>query len=221
MSTVPASARILVVDDHPLSRRGIVSIITGAEGFEVVGEASDGDEALIAAQALRPDLVLMDIAMPVLDGFAATRELKARLPRVKVVILSVSDDVRDLFEAIKAGAQGYLLKNMEPEMWVEYLRNVIRGDVPVSRALAATILREFTGGAAEVDQEVAGLTPREREVLELVAQGQSNRDVAARLFIAEATVKNHLGSIMEKLHLRNRTELAAYAHQRGWVRRVS
>ncbi len=210
---------MLVVDDHLLSRRGIVSILDEAEGFEVVAEAGDGEEALEMARRHRPDLVLMDVQMPRVNGIEATRRLKAELPSVRVVMLSVSDDVQDFFEAIKAGAQGYLLKNMQPETWVEYLTSVVRGETPVSRPLAARILREFAASAAAEDAEDLGLTVREREVLELVAQGLSNREVAERLYLAEPTVKNHLSRIMEKLHLRNRTELAAFALRRGWIRR--
>ncbi len=157
--------------------------------------------------------------MPRCDGIEATRRIKAELPYVKVVILSVSDEVQDFFEAIKAGAQGYLLKNMEPEVWVEYLQNVLQGEAPISRSLAGRILREFA--ASETAAEPTGtttLTDREREVLEWVARGLSNREIADRLTIAETTVKKHLRNILEKLHLRNRVQLAAYAYERGWVR---
>lgn len=201
------------------ARHGIVSIIEEAAGFEVVGEAADGEEALAKARSLRPDLVLMDIQMPGMGGIEATRRLKREMAHVKVVMLSMSDDVQDFFEAIKAGAQGYLLKNMQPESWVEYLAGVVRGAAPISQPLAARTLREFAAGVAAEESEDAGLTAREREVLELVAQGLSNREIAARLYLAEPTVKNHLSRIMEKLHLRNRTELAAFAHRRGWVPR--
>lgn len=210
--------RVLVVDDSLLSRRGIVSILAGVEGLEVVGEAADGDEAVDKALALAADLVLMDIRMPRLNGIEATRRIRAVAPHTRVVILSVSDDIQDFMEAIRAGAQGYLLKNMHPEDWVGYLRSVVDGDVPVSRTLARTLLREFAAAQPLNDPCDAGLTAREREVLELVAQGHSNRDVAAKLFIAETTVKNHLRSILDKLHLDNRTQLAVYAHRSGWVR---
>ncbi len=214
------TARLLIVDDHLLSRKGIASLLAGMPEVEVVGEAADGVEALEKARALSPDLVLMDINMPRCNGIEATRRIKAELPEVKVVILSVSDDVQDLFEAIKAGAQGYLLKNMEPETWIEYLRGMIQGDTPISRALAARILREFT--VEEAAAEGTGdtrLTAREREVLEQVAHGLSNREIAERLTIAETTVKNHLRNILAKLQLRNRVELAAYAYQTGIVKR--
>lgn len=212
------ATRVLVVDDSLLSRRGIVSILAGVEGLEVVGEAADGDEAVDKALALAADLVLMDIRMPRLNGIEATRRIRAVAPHTRVVILSVSDDIQDFMEAIRAGAQGYLLKNMHPEDWVGYLRSVVDGDVPVSRTLARTLLREFAAAQPLNDPCDAGLTAREREVLELVAQGHSNRDVAAKLFIAETTVKNHLRSILDKLHLDNRTQLAVYAHRSGWVR---
>lgn len=190
--------------------------------MEVVGEAGDGQEALKRAQELMPDLVLMDIRMPRCDGLEATRRIKAELPHVRVVILSVSDDISDFFEAMKAGAQGYLLKNMEPETWIEFLRNVLKGESPIPRALAARILREFT--VREEPKPPAGdgqITGREREILELVAIGLSNREIAERLVIAETTVKNHLRNILDKLNLRNRVQAAAYALERGWVAQKS
>lgn len=211
-------ARLLVADDHLLSRKGIVSLLSSAPDMEVVGEAGDGQEALDRARELKPDLVLMDIRMPKCDGLEATRRIKAELPHVRVVILSVSDDIGDFFEAMKAGAQGYLLKNMEPETWIEFLRNVLKGESPIPRALAARILREFT--VREKPEPPVGdgqITGREREILELVAIGLSNREIAERLVIAETTVKNHLRNILDKLNLRNRVQAAAYALERGWV----
>lgn len=213
-------ARLLVTDDHLLSRKGIISILAGTEEIEVVGEAADGLEALEKTRELMPDLILMDIRMPRCDGLEATRRIKEEFPYVKVIILSVSDDVQDFFEAIKAGAQGYLHKNMEPETWVEFLRSIIRGETPISRPLAARILKEFAADEhladpAAPDTQVTG---REKEVLELVAHGLSNRQIADRLAIAETTVKNHLRNIMDKLHLRNRVQAATYALQRGWVK---
>lgn len=211
--------RVLVADDHLLSRKGIISLVAAVPGLEVIGEAADGLEAIEYVRQLMPDLVLMDIRMPRCDGIEATRRIKAEFPRIKVVILSVSDDVQDFFEAIKAGAQGYLLKNMEPEVWVEYLQNVLQGDTSISRSLAGRILREFAASeSASEPVDSTQLTDREREVLEWVARGFSNREVAEKLTIAETTVKNHLRSILEKLQLRNRVELAAYAYERGWVR---
>lgn len=184
----------------------------------MVGEATSGTEAVEKCQALMPDLVLMDIRMPGMDGLEATKRIKATLPYITIVILSVSEDIQDFFEAIKYGAQGYLLKDMHPEQWLEFLRAVVQGDVRVSRSIAAHILHEFAQSAAE--GEAAGrLTAREREVLQAVADGLSNREIGNRLCIAETTVKNHLRNILTKLHLRNRTELVAYAYERGWLRR--
>lgn len=209
--------RVLVVDDHFLSRQGIMSILGRLPYLQVVGEASGVQEAVEKARKLSPDLVLMDIRLPDGSGIEATRKIKSFLPRAKVVILSVSDDVQDFFEAIKAGAQGYLVKNMEPETWLEYLENVVRGQAQIPRPLAVRILREFLPQAREGEPEEEGLTPREQEVLELVAQGCSNREIARRLYITETTVKNHLTRILQKLHLENRTQAAAYAYRRGWV----
>lgn len=213
-------ARLLVADDHLLSRKGIVSLLAGMEEVEIAGEAADGLEALEKARELMPDLILMDIKMPRCDGVEATRRIKEELPYVKVIILSVSDDPQDFFEAIKAGAQGYLHKNMEPETWVEFLHSVIRGEAPISRPLAARILKEFVvqGQPAAPDTSGTQVTGREKEVLELVARGLSNREIADRLAIAETTVKNHLRNILDKLHLRNRVQAATYALERGWVK---
>lgn len=201
--------RVLVADDSPLARKAIRTLLRRDSGFEVVGEAEDGYQALVLARELAPDLVLMDINMPRCDGLLATRLIKRDLPHVEVVILTVSDDAGDLFEAIKNGAQGYLLKSLDPEDWLEYLRDLVR-DAAMPRALAQRILAEFTLPAAQ--PEPAGvLTEREREVLHLVASAMTNKQAAGALHISEQTVKNHIKSIMRKLHARNRVELTLHA----------
>jgi DNA-binding NarL/FixJ family response regulator len=205
--------RVLIVDDHILSRKGIASILREHAGFAVAGEAADGREAVEKARSLLPDLVLMDIGMPVLSGLEATRLIKSELPQIKIVMLSVSDDARDFFEAIKNGAQGYLLKNMETEGWTDYLLSIASGDEPVPRALAARILQEFARPPAPNQEEYHALTGREREVLLLAAKGLGNKEIAGKLYISESTAKNHLRSIMDKLHLRNRVQLAAFAYK--------
>jgi len=206
--------RVLIADDNTLARQGIAAVVAGEPDFAVVGEADDGDIAVRLAQQVQPDLVLMDINMPRCDGLVATRLLKRTLPQVTVVILTVSDDALDLFEAIKAGAQGYLLKNLEPETWVAYLRGVMRGETPIDRALARRILQEFHP-PAPVPAGATQLTPREEEVLRLVAGGASNREIALALRISENTVKNHIKNILEKLHLKNRVQLAGFARDSG------
>lgn len=210
--------RVLLVDDHPLFRDGVRSLLE-ARGVEVVGEAGDGQEALEAALHLKPDVILMDITMPRMDGLEATRLIKVRLPDVKIVVLTVSDEDRVLFEAIKSGAQGYLLKNLQADEFFNLLSGIERDEAPISRGLAGRILEEFaahrTGRPAiEAPDE---LTDREREVLKCVSGGASNREIAATLYVSENTVKFHMKNILEKLHLRNRAEIVAYAARKGWL----
>ncbi len=215
-----APLRVLLVDDHALFRAGIASLLASRPGVEVVGEAQDGAEALEAARRLNPDIVLMDVHMPRMGGLEATRAISAELPRVKVVMLTVSDQDADLFEAIKSGAHGYLLKNLEPEELFDYLTGISRGEAPISRTMAAKILNEFASQASrpkapEPAEAEEPLTPREREVLRLVAAGATNKEIASALTLTENTVKNHLRNILEKLHLENRTQAAAYALKKG------
>jgi len=212
--------RVLLVDDHVLFRKGLASLIDPLEDMEVVGEASDGREALERARELMPDLILMDIHMPGWDGLKATQLIKEEMPYVKIVMLTISDDDEDIFEAIKSGAQGYILKNLEPEDLFEMLRGVYRGEASISGLTAARILNEFARLAqrkSSVSSSGESLTPREREVLQLVAQGATNKEIASQLFIAENTVKNHLRNILAKLHLGNRVQAAAYALREGLI----
>ncbi|MDR7409887.1 MAG: response regulator transcription factor [Armatimonadota bacterium] len=210
--------RVLLADDHVLFRDALRSLLE-ARGIEVVGEASDGQEAVERAWQVRPDVILMDITMPRMDGLEATRIIKARMPDVKVVILTVSDEDRVLFEAIKSGAQGYLLKNLRAEEFFELLGGVERGEAPITRRLAGRILEEFArdrGSRSRPGTEET-LTEREQDVLRCVSQGASNREIAALLQISENTVKYHLKNILAKLHLRNRAEVVAYAARHGWL----
>lgn len=210
--------RLLLVDDHALFREGLIALLSYQDDFTVVGEAEDAESALAQARALRPDIVLMDVELPGEDGVAATLRLKLELPAVTVVMLTVHDDSQTLFEAIKAGAQGYLVKNMRSRELLEQLRRLARGEAAISRRLAARILEEIRGEPEPRGPEEA-LTPRELEVLELVAARLSNAEIAERLVISEHTVKNHLKSILAKLHLRNRRQAAAYGVARGWLPR--
>ncbi|MBI4505660.1 MAG: response regulator transcription factor [Chloroflexi bacterium] len=210
--------RVLLADDHALFRDGIASLLR-AWDVEVVGQASDGAEAVAQAAALRPDLVLMDIRMPGVGGLEATRRIKATLPETKIVMLTVSDEERDLFEAIKAGAEGYLLKNMSGSEFGEMLAGLARGEPPISRALAGKVLREF---GRQVRSEHAPpaedeLTEREKDVLELIARGATNKQVARQLTISEHTVNYHVKNILGKLHVRNRAEAAARAVREGLI----
>jgi DNA-binding NarL/FixJ family response regulator len=208
--------RILLADDHILFRKGLAQLLNSQPDFLVIGEAGDGLEALEKARTLMPDLILMDVDMPRCDGREATRLIKAELPYVVIVILTVSDDEQDLFAAIKNGAQGYLLKKIDPTDLFEQLRGLARGEAALSRLMANKILREFARGEPASSRPTDGvLTDRERQVLQLVARGLTNREIAEALVIAENTVKNHLRNILTKLHLDNRVQAAAYALRQG------
>ncbi len=211
--------RLLLADDHALFRKGLVSLLKREEGFQVVGEAENGEEAIKKAKQLKPDLVLMDIHMPVTDGIEATRRITEMLPSTRVVILTVSEDDKDLFEGIKCGAHGYLLKKLEPEELYAMLRGVFEGEAPISRTTASKILNEFVlqarkKSAAEFEEE---LSAREKEVLQCLASGLTNKEIGNQLGIAENTVKNHLKNILGKLHLENRVQAATYALKKGFV----
>jgi len=210
--------RVVLADDHALFRDGLRSLLE-ARGLEVVGEASDGREAVALATRLRPDVLLMDLSMPNMGGLDATRALIAQAPDVKIVILTASEDDADLFEAIKSGAQGYLFKNLKAEDLLEMLEAVGRGEPGLTPALARKVLAEFArpspGRQTKAPDE---LTEREREVLDLLVQGiTSNRELAARLVVTENTVKYHLRNILDKLHVQNRAQVVAHAVRHGLV----
>ena len=213
--------RLLLVDDHALFREGLAGLFAYQDDFVLVGEAGDAAGALSQTAALQPDIVLMDIDMPGEDGIAATRRLKAEFPEITVVMLTVHDATDKLLEAIKAGAQGYLVKNIRSAELLEQLRGLRRGEAAITRRMAARILEEFQRGQAAAgvkDESSQDLTARELEVLELVSDRLSNKEIAARLVISEHTVKNHLKNILSKLHLRSRRQAADYGLARGWVR---
>ncbi len=207
------AARVLLADDHALFRDGLASLLT-AWDLDVVGQASNGREAVEKVRALRPDLVLMDVHMPEMNGLEATRIIKTEMPGTKVVIVTVSDAEESLFDAVKSGAEGYILKNASGEEFGRLLSNLARGEPAMSPGLARRLLEEFARGSSRKgaggDIEEA-LTPREQEVLEQVAAGKTNREVGGILFVSEETVKYHLKNIMQKLHLRNRAEVVAWA----------
>lgn len=211
--------RVLVADDHALFRKGVATLLRDADGFSVVGEARDGREAVAKAQTLTPDVVLMDIYMPGMDGLEAARRIKAAMPATKIVMLTVSEEDQSLFDAVKAGAQGYLLKSVEPEELFHTLRGVVRGEAFITPSMAAKILAEFTRQARAGKGRDSVLSPREREVLDLLTRGAVNKEIAAALQISGNTVKNHLKSIMEKLHVQNRVQIVAHALRQGLVGR--
>lgn len=214
--------RILIADDHALFRDGLRSLLL-AQGHEIVGEAKNGREAVELARELRPDLLLMDVQMPELDGIAATRLIAAEMPEMKVVILTASEEESKLFEAIKSGAQGYLLKNLEADTFFELLDRAARGEPALTPALARKLLQEFAKPAepaapASSSPSDDELTAREREVLELMVEGvTSNRKLARRLNVSENTVKFHVRNILDKLRLHNRAEVVGYALRHGIV----
>lgn len=213
--------RLLLVDDHALFREGLAGLFAYQDDFLVVGEASDAGTALQKVAEVHPDIVLMDIDMPGEDGIVTTRRIKSEFPEVTVVMLTVHDATDKLLEAIKAGAQGYLVKNIRSAELLDQLRGLKRGEAAITRRMAARILDEFQRGQATTGpraESPADLTPRELEVLELVADRLSNKEIASRLVISEHTVKNHLKNILGKLHLRSRREAADYGLARGWVR---
>ena len=210
--------RLLLVDDHALFREGLIALLSYQDDFTVVGEAEDAKSALEQARTLKPDIVLMDVELPGEDGVAATQRLKLEMPEVTIVMVTVRDDSQTLFEAIKAGAQGYLVKNVRSRELLEQLRGLARGEAAISRRMAARILEEIRG-QTEPFGPGEELTARELEVLNLVAARLSNAEIAERLVISEHTVKNHMKSILSKLHLRNRHQAAAYGIARGWLPR--
>ncbi len=212
--------RVLIVDDSQHAREAMLVILAEDADYEVIGIVSSGEEAIAVTEQLMPDLILMDIEMQGMGGLEATRIIKLQYPYVKIVMITVSDDVAHLFEALKQGAQGYLLKNLSPSTWLEYLHAIMRDDAPLSRELAYQILKEFPISVANEDDHIP-LTTREREILTWVASGMTNKGIAAQLGISDQTVKNHLKNILQKLHLENRVQLTRYAMDKGLVNRKS
>ncbi|SFU93200.1 response regulator [Alicyclobacillus macrosporangiidus] len=225
--------KVLVADDNDRARRAVCTWLAREDRFHVVAEAANGMDAVRLTRLHHPDLVLMDLRMPGMDGWEATRCIKRDLPDITVVVLSVSDDPADLFEAVRAGAQGYLVKRMHPEDWIAYLLRVMDGDGPLPREMALRLWSSFRPAASDGHGAAGGgeertpgrtgpfggrldsaradkLTAREQEVLRLVRTGATNREIADALFISENTVKNHIKNILAKLHLHNRVQLAAY-----------
>ncbi len=210
--------RIMLVDDHVLFRKGLASLLDAQPNIKVIGEASNGYEAVEFAKVLNPDLIMMDINMPKCDGLQATRSITQILPDTKIVMLTASDDDQYLFEAMKIGAMGYLLKDLELYQLLDLLNSIAKGEAILSSAMATKIFREFSRGNQTGNisvEEVEELTEREKTILIYVAQGLMNKEIADSLGISENTVKIHLRNILEKLHLRNRIQAAVYAVRQG------
>jgi DNA-binding NarL/FixJ family response regulator len=211
--------RILLVDDQPLFREGLRTLLSVQADFEVVGEAGNGEEAVRAARLLHPSVVLMDLQMPLLDGVAATRRLRAELPECRVIVLTTFDDDEKVFDGLRAGAVGYLLKDAPSEKLAEAIRVAARGESFLQPSVAAKVVAEFARLTANAVAQplVEPLSSREREVLRLIATGASNREIADALFLAEGTVKNHVTNILGKLGVRDRTQAALKAREIGLV----
>lgn len=211
------SLRLLLVDDHALFRQSLNVLLT-AHGYQVVGMASNGFEALALARQLRPDLILMDIEMPDGDGLTATRLIKAELPDIPIVMLTVSSTDEHLFTAVRSGASGYLLKSQSADQFLSLVAQVAAGGAALPPDLAARLLREFArqSGPNEQPEEAAEeLTPRQLEILTLLAQGQTYGQIGGVLHLSEATVRYHVKQIMDRLHLENRAQVIAYATSHG------
>ncbi len=207
--------RVLIADDQALFRRGLYVVLGTEDQIEVVAEAADGEEAVAKASELAPDVVLMDVRMPKVSGIEAARRINELLPSTRILMLTVSDEEEDLYEAIKAGANGYLLKEISVEEVSDSIRAVVQGQSLISPSMASKLLNEFTSMAKRTGEPeplpAPVLTSRELEVLKLVALGMKNKEVADKLFISDNTVKNHVRNILEKLHLHSRMEAVMYA----------
>ncbi len=212
--------RVLLVDDQALFREGLETLLSVHKDIQVVGQASNGQEAVEVAAKVQPDVVLMDVRMPILDGVGATRRLNKVLPQCRVIVLTTFDDDEYVFDALRAGAVGYLLKDVASARLVEAIRATARGKSILEPSVAAKVIAEFTRvssmvPAAQMEQLVEPLSERESEILALIATGASNKEIANRLFIAEGTVKNHVTHILGKLGVRDRTQAALKARELG------
>ncbi len=219
--------KILVVDDHPFFRQGLRDVLASEDDLLVIGEAGNGEEALNLAHTLTPDVVVMDVNIPVLNGIQVTRKLRANEPQISVVILTAYDDEEQVFHAIRAGASAYYPKDVTPDKLIAAIREVSRGhyvigDLVMDEAqLAPWLLKEtqkFGAAAGDMEEPFNPLSPREMEILQHITNGMSNKEIAKQLSISHQTVKNHITAILHKLGVKDRTQAAVYTLRRGWVR---
>ncbi len=212
--TTPSTIRVMLVDDHAIIRKGVRALLATERDIQIVGEAGDGAEAIKQAEALRPDVILMDLMMPKVDGIEATRQITEKQPGAHILVLTsfAADD--KVFPAIKAGALGYLLKDSTPDELVRAIRQVARGEPSLEPTIARKVLAELSHPAKKTPT-ADPLTEREMEVLRQVAQGKSNKDIAEKLVVSEMTIRTHVSSILSKLHLASRTQAALYALREG------
>lgn len=209
---------VLIADDHTLFRKGVRKMLEAEEDMEVVGEAATGREALEQARALTPDVILMDIKMPDLDGIEATRTLRREIPHVGIIFVTMFEDDEFVFRGLQAGGRGYILKDADPETMLRAIRAVAHGESLLGPTIAQKVLRQFAALPGKQAPFADGLTPREQGVLRLIAEGRSNKDIARELCLSEKTVKNHIANIFAKLHVYDRTQAMLYAIRKGLVK---
>jgi NarL family two-component system response regulator LiaR len=211
---VNKSIRILIADDHALVRKGLITLMSSEPGIEVVGEAADGVEVVLKARSLKPDVILLDMIMPRQNGLEAIHQIKREDPEARILVITSFSEDQILFPAIKAGALGYLLKDSSPQQLIQAIYDVYNGESSLHPTIALKVIRELNR-SSDLPLTEDPLTARESVILKLVAQGLSNQEIAERLVISERTVGNHIGNILSKLHLANRTQAALYALREG------
>ncbi len=207
--------KVLIVDDHHMVRRGLRFFLGTQPDFEVVGEATNGEEALIAAEAYHPNIILMDLMMPQMDGVEATKRIKASFPDIKIIVLTSFSDQDHVIPAIRAGASGYQLKDIEPDELVATIRSIYNGEIEWHPKITKKVMAHLTTNQEEEENLIMRLTEREKEVLAEIANGKSNKEIAIALIITEKTVKTHVSNILAKLELADRTQAALYAVKHG------